>query len=144
MPNVRRMSTAQVSSSALGGRRAWSRDPGRAIPAALWAAAVEVADTEVLSTTARAMGVDRQRLSRQLGDRSAMAVTESSTSFVELDACSVFEQGRALVRLTLRDGAHLEVVLDHGCRHVPGGAVMMARPLVASLASAVARAARSE
>jgi len=93
---------------------------GRAIPQELWAAAVEAALVDGVHVTARALGLDRDRLSGRVAARSgaggvevpARPQTPASTTFVEVDAQQVFSRGRVLVRLTGRDGEQVEVTLE--------------------------------
>lgn len=98
---------------------------GRSIPAALWAAAAEVATTAGLDATARALEVDRSRLLRRMKGapppRSVVvrkAALPPTAGFVEVDAARVFSRGQMLVRLTNRDGEQLEIALEGGAGDV--------------------------
>jgi hypothetical protein len=98
---------------------------GRPIPAALWAAAAEVATTEGVEATARALDVDRARLLRRMNGapppRSVVvrkAPLPATAGFVEVDAARVFSRGQMLVRLTNRDGEQLEIALEGGAADV--------------------------
>lgn len=94
--------------------RARQGKPGRPIPEELWTAAVAVARVEGVSATARALGVNRGRLAQRCEGAAECVVEQSDVvdGFVELDARDMFERGRAVVRLTKRDGAQLEVVME--------------------------------
>lgn len=99
---------------------------GRPIPDALWVAVAEVAAVEGVRTTARALGVDRERLARRVQERAATSHGAGSAQtaltgprFVAVDAGSVFARGQTVVRLTSRDGEQLEIA-------VAGGAVDVA------------------
>ncbi len=92
---------------------------GRPIPAALWAAAAEVATTEGVDATARALEVDRSRLLRRMkgapAPRSVVvrkAALPTTAGFVEVDAARVFSRGQMLVRLTNLEGEQLEIALE--------------------------------
>jgi hypothetical protein len=91
---------------------------GRPIPDALWVAVAEVAAVEGVTTTARALGVDRERLARRVEERSATfhaaASAQTGTAFVEVDPGSVFARGQTVVRLTSRDGEQLEIAVEGG------------------------------
>ena len=94
---------------------------GRPIPDELWVAVAEVAAVEGVGTTARALGVDRERLARRVEERSATLLAApsrqtalASAGFVEVDAGSVFARGRTVVRLTSRDGEQLEISVEGG------------------------------
>lgn len=97
---------------------------GRPIPEALWAAAAEVAAVDGVEATARALDVDRARLSRRVKQSPPRAVgapnasLAATASFVEVDAERVFSRGQMLVRLTNRDGEHLEIALEGGAADV--------------------------
>ena len=97
---------------------------GRPIPAALWAAAAEVASTEGVEATARALDVDRARLLRRVkcAPPSSVGVRRgplpTGAGFVEVDAARVFSRGQMLVRLTNRDGEQLEIALEGGAADV--------------------------
>lgn len=97
---------------------------GRPIPDALWAAAATVASTVGVDATARALDVDRARLSRRVkrSPSSSVAASKASSpsgaSFVEVDAERVFSRGQMLVRLTNRDGEQLEIALEGGTADV--------------------------
>lgn len=93
---------------------------GRPIPAELWSAAVDVASVEGVEATARALGVDRARLSRRIAGRPGSAdpaaqTSLSATGFVEVDPRQVLAGGgQVLVRLTGRDGEQVEFAFDAG------------------------------
>ena len=94
---------------------------GHPIPVELWTAAVEVAAVEGVSTTARALGIDRARLARHMeGSVASPAASQPeqpalpSTAFVEVDTHSVFARGQTVVRLTSRDGEQLEIAVEGG------------------------------
>lgn len=93
---------------------------GRPIPSELWKAAVAVAAIEGIDATARALGVDRVRLSRRVERPVDSPVAQSeqaalpSTAFVEVDTHSVFARGQTVVRLTSRDGEQLEIAVEGG------------------------------
>jgi hypothetical protein len=98
---------------------------GRPIPATLWAAAAEVASTEGVDATARALDVDRARLLRRMmGSARPNSVVvpkaplRATAGFVEVDAARVFSRGQMLVRLTSRDGEQLEIALEGGAADV--------------------------
>jgi hypothetical protein len=97
---------------------------GRPIPDALWAAAATVASTVGVDATARALDVDRARLSRRVKRLPSSSVatpkasSPASASFVEVDAERVFSRGQMLVRLTNRDGEQLEIALEGGAADV--------------------------
>ena len=97
---------------------------GRPIPEGLWASAAAVASTAGVEATARALGVDRVRLSRRVRRSASGSVDApkrslaSSAHFVELDAERVFSRGQILVRLTNRDGEQLEIALEGGVADV--------------------------
>jgi hypothetical protein len=97
---------------------------GRPIPAALWAAAAEVASTEGVEATARALNVDRARLLRRVKGSPPRSVgvrrapLPASAGFVEVDAARVFSRGQMLVRLTNREGEQLEIALEGGAADV--------------------------
>ena len=71
---------------------------GRPIPETLWAAAAAVASSAGVEATARALDVDRARLSRRVTRSPSGSVVRaplaSSGSFVELDAARVSREGR--------------------------------------------------
>jgi len=101
---------------------------GRPIPQELWREAAEVAAVAGVHATARALGVDRERLARRVGARSSAGsavVTVgaqsalASSAFVEVDAQRVFTRGKTLVRLTSRDGEQLEIEVEGGAMDVP-------------------------
>ncbi len=92
---------------------------GRPIPEELWCAAAEVAAVEGVDVTARALGVDRERLSRRVARSCAPLAdapkqTALSKAFVEVDAQRVFSRGQVLVRLMGRDGEQVEFAFDAG------------------------------
>ena len=96
---------------------------GRPIPEELWAAAAGVAAVAGVKQTARALGVDRERLARRVVARSSGNVSvvvpaggcgALSPAFVEVDAQRVFGRGKAVVRLRSRDGEQLEVEVEGG------------------------------
>jgi hypothetical protein len=97
---------------------------GRPIPEALWAAAAEVAAAEGVEATARALDVDRARLSRRVKQSPPSSVgtpkasLPAAASFVEVDAERVFSRGQMLLRLTNRDGEQLEIALEGGAADV--------------------------
>lgn len=91
---------------------------GRPIPEELWKAAAEVAAIAGVNATARALGVDRERLARRV-ERAESAPLASTTAtglasagFVEVDGRSVFTGGKTVVRLAGRDGEQLEITVD--------------------------------
>jgi len=84
-----------------------------------------VASSAGVEATARALDVERVRLSRYVRRCSpsgsvdaAKAPLPSSGSFVDLDAARVFSRGQMLVRLTNRDGEQLEIALTGGASDV--------------------------
>lgn len=97
---------------------------GRPIPDALWAAAATVASTVGVDATARALDVDRVRLSRRVKRSPSSTVaarkasSRSGARFVEMDAQRVFSRGQMQVRLTNRDGEQLEIALEGGAADV--------------------------
>lgn len=97
---------------------------GRAIPEALWASAAAIASTAGVEATARALEVDRARLSRRMGCSPASSVGSAKSSlaasagFVEVDAARVFSRGQMVVRLTRGDGEQLEIALEGGAADV--------------------------
>lgn len=100
---------------------------GVPIPNELWSAAAEVAAIEGVTTTARALGVDRERLARRVEEHSATSLagrsaqtTLTGTAFVEIDTRSVFARGQTVVRLTSRDGEQLEIAVEGGAVDVAG------------------------
>ena len=112
---------------------------GRAIPAALWLAASEVAAVAGVEVTARTLGVDRKRLARRVaGDGSTRqtgvaarstpgaGAGQSRPAFVEVDARQVFAQRKTVIRLFGgAEGAHLELEVEASAMDV----VAMARAL---------------
>lgn len=93
--------------------------PGRPIPEELWAEAAAVAADEGVDTTARALGVDRDRLARRVLDqRSTLTalrrVDGSSLSavptFVELPSLQSPLTGQSVVRFVGSDGEQMEIV----------------------------------
>jgi hypothetical protein len=97
---------------------------GRPIPAALWAEAAAVASTAGVEATARALAVNRARLTRQVEGPQARSAgrrtgpLRSPASFVELDARRVFSRGQMLVRVTNREGEQLEIAVEGGASDV--------------------------
>jgi hypothetical protein len=93
---------------------------GRRLPEALWVAATEVAATAGVNETARVLGVDRERLLRRVGARASggsgvagpAGTTAASSAFVEVDAQRVFARGKAVIRLSRRDGDQLEIEVE--------------------------------
>jgi hypothetical protein len=105
--------------------------PGRPIPEELWSAAIAIARVEGVSATARALGLNRARLALR-SERAAECLVEQSgvvDGFVELDARDMFKRGRAVVRLTKRDGAQLEVIME-GCLAEVSTLAVFARTLL--------------
>lgn len=105
--------------------------PGQPIPAEFWAAAVQVAEVQGVQTTARALRLDPQRLSRRMAVGTGPQVAAAPRSlaradFVEVDARSVLARGQVRVRLTGRDGEQLEIELDSGASAVDVTAVVQA------------------
>lgn len=118
----------------LSGWREQHGGRGQPIPEELWAAAVQVAQTSGVDTTARALRIDRARLSRRV-ERShagSVAVPErtrtalASNAFVEVDARGVLARSHVLVRLTGRDGERLELELADGLSAVDVAALAQA------------------
>lgn len=87
--------------------------PGRPIPEELWAQAAEVAAVEGVAVTARALGVNRARLSKRVrrldahGGASSRAVEQAG--FVEVDASALRPIGQVVLRLYGRDGERVEL-----------------------------------
>lgn len=94
---------------------------GRPIPQELWAEAAEVAAIAGVNVTARALGMDRERLARRVGERSSTGSSvvaprsrraRARAAFVELDADRVLARGKTVVRLTSRSGEQLEIEVE--------------------------------
>ena len=90
---------------------------GQPIPEDLWDAAVAVARVEVVDATARALRLDRARLTRRMGRGSVgLGLPEqpgdASDGFVEVDARGLCAPGQTVVRFEGRDGERLEVELS--------------------------------
>jgi hypothetical protein len=91
--------------------------PGIPLPEALWAEAVEVAETEGVGVTARALRVDRWRLAARMaagpGDaEGAIDAEEAIERFVEVDTSRLYPAPpRIVIRFVGRDGGRVEVEL---------------------------------
>lgn len=96
--------------------------PGRPIPEELWAEAAAVAAAQGVDGTARALGVDRERLARRVAERRSTATTmvtalqrgvngtrASSVAFVELPSPQLPLAGQSVVRLVGRNGEQMEI-----------------------------------
>ncbi len=102
----------------------WRRQhggPGRPLPEHLWAEAVEVARVEGIAATARALRVDRARLTTRMADEDPEdAATGGGAGvgeqFVELDAARVClpSEHKTVVRFDSGDGKRLELELGGG------------------------------
>ncbi len=93
---------------------------GQPIPEDLWDAAVDVARVEGVDATARALRLDRARLTRRMGRRSVgLGLPEqpgdASDGFVEVDARGLCAPGQTVLRFEGRDGERLEVELSGAC-----------------------------
>lgn len=100
--------------------RARHGGPGHPIPEELWAVAGDCAAVHGVADTARALGVDRERLARRVEARrhqsAEFAVQKrpaAPPAFIELTT-SLPAREQVVVRLTGRDGEQLEL-------SVPGG-----------------------
>jgi len=91
---------------------------GRPIPEELWEAAAEVAEVEGISTTARALGLDRTRLAQRLPTSSVER--QRTVSFVELQTQQAPSTDRVVVHLTGQDGEQMEVSIRGGALDVVG------------------------
>lgn len=87
---------------------------GIAVPEELWAEVVKVARVEGVSTTARALRLDRARLEARMATGEEAEVSRASSGFVELDAGRLGLSPRTVVRFHGRDGERLEVELSAG------------------------------
>ena len=92
---------------------------GIRVPEAMWTEAVEVARVEGVEATARALGLDRARLTARLTAAGAAAAAgelagEMGGGFVELDAGRLGLSPRTVIRWEGRDGERLEVELAAG------------------------------
>jgi hypothetical protein len=85
---------------------------GIRVPQAMWAEVVEVARVEGIDATARALRVDRARLSARVTEAGAAAdgkMAGEVGGFVELDAGRLGLSARTVVRFHGRDGERLEI-----------------------------------
>jgi hypothetical protein len=86
--------------------------PGIPLPEPLWAAAAEVARSEGVGATARALRVDRWRLAARTEAAEPDGGTVPSGGFVEIDASQLcLSPQRVVVRFESGEGDRLEVEL---------------------------------
>jgi hypothetical protein len=91
---------------------------GRPIPDELWEAAVDVAGTYGVASTAHRLGLDRARLERRMGSRHDVAVPRQSsalTKFVELGllgAGNSAVRDQVVVHITEQAGSALKLSIQ--------------------------------
>jgi len=89
---------------------------GQRIPATLWMAAVELANTHGVERIARELGVDCDRLAKRLpgGIKASEETHRAESGFIELLAPKVVGMGECVVELSNAHGAKMRVQFSGG------------------------------
>jgi len=93
----------------------WRRQhggPGRPIPEWLWHEAVELARVEGVGATARALRLDRQRLTTRMSEPDSSATGDIEAGFVEVETAGVWLSGQTTMRFEGPDGERLQVEVN--------------------------------
>ena len=86
--------------------------PGKPIPEELWHEAVELARVEGVGTTARALRLDRQRLTARMSEMVSPQTGVIEAGFVEVETGGLLLSGQTIVRLEGPDGERLQVEVN--------------------------------
>jgi len=93
----------------------WRRQhggPGRPIPEWLWHEAVELARVEGVGATARALRLDRQRLTARMSEVGGSVPGDIEAGFVEVETGGLWLSGQTVVRFEGPDGERLQVEVN--------------------------------
>ncbi len=93
----------------------WRRQhggPGRPIPEELWHEAVELARVEGVGATAKALRLDRRRLTARMSEMGGQETGGIEAGFVEVETGGMWLSGQTIVRLEGPDGERLQVEVN--------------------------------